>query len=53
MSFFVELKRRNVVRVGIAYVVAAGVLLQVSDLVLDDNVGLREFAQYEQEPTRL
>jgi TolB-like protein len=34
LSFFEELKRRNVVRVGIAYGVAAWVLLQVSDLVL-------------------
>jgi hypothetical protein len=41
-SFFEELKRRNVVRVGIAYGVTAWVLLQVSDLVLDDNVGLCE-----------
>ena len=41
-SFFEELKRRNVVRVAIAYAVAAWVLLQVSDLVLDDNVGLCE-----------
>ena len=31
MSFFDELKRRNVFRVGIAYVVAAWVLLQVVD----------------------
>jgi TolB-like protein/Flp pilus assembly protein TadD len=35
MSFFEELKRRNVVRVGVAYIVAAWVLLQVADLVLD------------------
>ena len=35
MSFFEELKRRNVVRVGIAYVVLAWVLAQVADLVLD------------------
>jgi len=34
MSFFEELKRRNVIRVGIAYVIAAWLLLQVSDLVL-------------------
>ncbi len=33
MSFFEELKRRNVVRVGIAYAVAAWVLLQLTDVV--------------------
>lgn len=33
MSFLAELKRRNVFRVGIAYVVAAWVLLQVLDVV--------------------
>jgi len=36
MSFIEELKRRNVFRVGIAYGVAAWVLLQVVDLVLDN-----------------
>ena len=36
MSFFEELKRRNVFRVGIAYGVAAWVLLQIVDLVLDN-----------------
>ena len=36
MSFFTELKRRNVFRVGIAYAVAAWVLLQIVDLVLDN-----------------
>jgi len=35
-SFFEELKRRNVFRVGIAYAVVAWVLLQVVDLVLDN-----------------
>jgi TolB-like protein len=35
MSFFNELRRRNVIRVGIAYAVAAWVVLQVADLVLD------------------
>ena len=35
MNFFQELKRRNVFRVGIAYGVAAWVLLQVADLVLE------------------
>jgi len=36
MSFFNELKRRNVFRVGIAYAIAAWVLLQVVDLVLEN-----------------
>ena len=36
MSFFNELKRRNVFRVGIAYTVSAWVLLQVVDLVLEN-----------------
>ena len=36
MSFFTELKRRNVFRVGIAYAIAAWVLLQVVDLVLEN-----------------
>ncbi|MDH4020498.1 MAG: tetratricopeptide repeat protein [Xanthomonadales bacterium] len=36
MSLFEELKRRNVFRVGIAYGVAAWVLLQVADLVLEN-----------------
>jgi TolB-like protein len=36
LSFFDELKRRNVFRVGIAYGVAAWVLLQVADLVLEN-----------------
>lgn len=35
MSFFEELKRRNVFRVSVAYIVAAWVFLQVADLVLD------------------
>ena len=38
MSIFNELKRRNVFRVGIAYAVAAWVLLQVVDLVLENIV---------------
>ena len=33
MSFFEELKRRNVVRVGIAYAVSAWVLLQMFDVI--------------------
>jgi TolB-like protein len=36
MSFFVELKRRNVIRVGIAYAIAAWFILQLSDLVLEN-----------------
>ncbi len=36
MSFFNELKRRNVFRVGIAYAIAAWVLLQIVDLVLEN-----------------
>ena len=35
MSFFNELKRRNVFRMGIAYVVVAWVLLQAIDFGLD------------------
>jgi TolB-like protein len=38
MSFFNELKRRNVFRVGIAYVVVAWLVLQVADVVIN-NVG--------------
>jgi len=38
LSFFEELKRRNVFRVGIAYGVTAWVLLQFADLVLDNIV---------------
>ncbi|HET6592551.1 MAG TPA: hypothetical protein VFG48_06520, partial [Xanthomonadales bacterium] len=37
MSFFEELKRRNVIRVGIAYVVACWLILQVADVVLDNT----------------
>jgi len=36
MNLFSELKRRNVFRVGIAYAVAAWVMLQIADLVLDN-----------------
>ena len=35
MSLFNELKRRNVFRVGTAYIVASWVFLQVADLVLE------------------
>ncbi|NGP53001.1 hypothetical protein [Thioalkalivibrio sp. XN8] len=43
MSFFEELKQRNVVRVAVLYVVAAWLLLQVAD-VLFDNLGAPEWA---------
>ena len=43
MSFFQELKRRNVIRVGIAYGVASWLLLQLAD-VLIDLLGLSEVA---------
>ena len=35
MSFFNELKRRNVIRVGIAYVIVAWLILQFADVVLN------------------
>ena len=38
LSLFGELSRRNVFRVGIAYVIAAWVIAQVADLVLE-NIG--------------
>ncbi len=34
MSFFDELRRRNVFRVGIAYLVVAWLTLQVTDIVV-------------------
>ncbi len=37
MTLFTELKRRNVFRVGIAYVVTAWLILQVADIVLDNT----------------
>jgi len=36
MSFFDELKRRNVIRVGIAYAVIAWLIMQFSDVVLNN-----------------
>jgi TolB-like protein len=36
MSFFEELRRRNVIRVGIAYVIVAWLILQFSDVVLNN-----------------
>jgi TolB-like protein len=37
MSFIAELKRRNVFRVGIAYVITAWLILQLADIVLDNT----------------
>ncbi len=36
MSFFGELKRRNVFKVGVSYIVTAWILLQVIDIVLEN-----------------
>ena len=36
MSFFEELKRRQVFKVGIAYVVMAWLILQVADVILNN-----------------
>ena len=36
MSFFSELRRRNVIRVGIAYVIVAWLILQFADVVLNN-----------------
>jgi TolB-like protein len=36
MSFFAELKRRNVIRVGVAYVVVAWLIMQFADVVLNN-----------------
>ena len=35
-NLFIELKRRNVIRVGLAYVVAGWLLLQIADVVLNN-----------------
>ncbi len=37
MSFFEELKRRNVFKVGIAYLVGAWLLIQIVDILLDNT----------------
>jgi TolB-like protein len=42
MSLFNELKRRNVFRVGIAYLVVAWLVVQVSDVMID-NIGAPEW----------
>ena len=36
MSFFAELKRRNVFKVGIAYIVMAWLVMQVADVILNN-----------------
>jgi len=36
LSFFNELKRRNVFRVGVAYLITAWLLVQVADMLLDN-----------------
>ena len=41
-DFFGELKRRNVTRVAIVYIIAAWLLLQVADVLLD-NFGVPEW----------
>jgi len=38
MSFFNELKRRNVFRVGVAYLIGSWLLAQIADLLID-NIG--------------
>jgi TolB-like protein/Flp pilus assembly protein TadD len=38
MSLFQELKRRNVIRVGLAYLVTAWLLLQIADVIIN-NIG--------------
>ena len=38
MSFFAELKRRNVFRVGIAYLIVAWLVMQIADVVIN-NIG--------------
>jgi TolB-like protein len=35
MSFFNELKRRNVVRMGLLYIIASWVVLQIADVIFD------------------
>ena len=36
MSFFAELKRRNVIRVGIAYIIVSWVLAQIGEFSFDN-----------------
>ena len=38
MSFIAELKRRNVFKVGVAYLVSCWLIIQVADILLD-NIG--------------
>ena len=42
MSFFHELKRRNVFKISIAYIIGAWLILQVSDVILN-NLGAPEW----------
>ncbi len=42
--FFDELKRRNVFRAGVAYIVLAWVVVQAADILLD-TCGSRKFMQ--------
>ena len=43
MSFFAELKRRNVIRVGAAYLVSAWLLIEIAD-ILFPTFGFPRFA---------
>ncbi|MBE9550039.1 MAG: tetratricopeptide repeat protein [Proteobacteria bacterium] len=43
MTFFAELKRRNVFRVGIAYLVASWLLIQITDIIFP-RIGLPDSA---------
>lgn len=36
MSFFAELKRRNVIRVGIAYIIVSWVLAQIGEFAFEN-----------------
>ncbi len=42
MSFFAELKRRNVFRVAVAYLIVAWLFVQVADVMID-NIGAPEW----------
>ncbi|MFT5141029.1 MAG: hypothetical protein ACI9CB_002700, partial [Rhodothermales bacterium] len=47
MSFYEELKRRNVVRVGVAYTVASWLLLQIAEVlapILDLPIAASKYA---------
>jgi TolB-like protein len=49
LSFFSELLRRNVVRVGIAYTVTAWLLLQVADMVME-SIAVLPFVNLSSDP---